>query len=470
MKKYLTLFSGVIIAAAFFPSCIDDDFTTSPSDVLEFSVDTLNMGVIFTEEPSTTHRFVVYNRNSKAVSISNIAMQGPNAGLFRLNVDGFSGSDFSNVEIRANDSIFVFVAATIPANNQSVPVDVDATLNFTTNGVNQQIIVRASGRDVTRLRALTITSDTRLTANHPYQIFDSLVVAPEATLTIDPGVELLFHDGAYMAVRGSLKAVGAVDKEISFAGDRTGNVITDVSFDIMSRQWLGLFFTSTSHDNQMDYCHIRNTEYGVTVDGTLTERPVDLSMLNTRLRNSGDIVLQAFHANITAIGCEFAEAANGCVYLQGGAHIFNHCTFANYYLFSALGGPILQFWHLNADSDDDSGRPYTSADLSNCIIYGNGADLSHGDFTDTNIYLRRCLLKSDGTDDDHFISCIWAEDPLYYTVRSDYYFDYRLRPDSPAIGAGDPVLTLPQAATDRYGLPRGTQPDLGAYVFVAPQE
>ena len=470
MKKVLTWILAAVIAAASLPSCIDDDFTTSPSEVLAFSVDTLNMGVVFTEEPTTTHRFVVYNHSSKSISISNIAMTGENAELFRLNVDGFAGSEFSGVEIRGNDSIFVLVAATLPANGQTVPVNVDATLSFTTNGVQQQVVVRATGRDVTRLRALTLTANTRLTAGKPYQVFDSLVVAPNATLTIDPGVELLFHDGAYMVVRGSLQAVGQVDKEISFAGDRTGDVITDVSFDIMSRQWLGMFFTSTSRANRMDFCHVRNTVQGVIVDGSLSDQPVDLSMINTRMRNSGDMVLEAYHANIAAYGCEFAEAANGCVYLHGGSHTFNHCTFANYYLFSALGGPILQFWHLNAESDDQSGRAFTAANFANCIIYGNGADLSHGSFDDTNIYLRRCLLKSNGEDDDHFIACLWDEDPLYYTVRSDYYFDYRLRPDSPAIGAADPALTAPQAATDRYGLTRGSQPDLGAYVFVAPQE
>ena len=65
MKKLLTWILTAVIAAAALPSCIDDDFTTSPSDVLAFSVDTLNMGVVFTEEPTTTHRFVVYNNSSK---------------------------------------------------------------------------------------------------------------------------------------------------------------------------------------------------------------------------------------------------------------------------------------------------------------------------------------------------------------------------------------------------------------------
>ena len=100
--------------------------------------------------------------------------------------------------------------------------------------------------------------------------------------------------------------------------------------------------------------------------------------------------------------------------------------------------------------------------------------LSHGDLTGTKVFLRRVLIKENGSDDANFIACLWDKDPLYYTVREDYIFDYRLKPESPAIGAGDASLMLPAAARDAYGLPRqataGAAPDLGAYVYVAPKE
>lgn len=79
-------------------------------------------------------------------------------------------------------------------------------------------------------------------------------------------------------------------------------------------------------------------------------------------------------------------------------------------------------------------------------------------------------MKSSGEDDDNFIECLWDSDPLYYTVREEYIFDYRLKPESPAIGAADPLLTLPQAETDIYGLPRTNVPEIGAYVFTPPAE
>ena len=104
--------------------------------------------------------------------------------------------------------------------------------------------------------------------------------------------------------------------------------------------------------------------------------------------------------------------------------------------------------------------------MKNSIIYGIGSDLSHGDLSGSAVFFRNCLFKSAGTDDDNFIGCIWDADPLFHTVRNEYIFDYRLREESPAIGAGDPALNPVGAATDFYGMSRGAKPDVGAYVYV----
>lgn len=466
MRKIILLLV-IIFALA---GCIEDGFTTSPSDQPVFSVDTLSLGMVFTDEPTPTSRFVVRNPHEKQLEIAEIALSGPDAACFRLNVDGISGDRFQAVDIRGKDSIFVFVEATLPPGKDAL-TGFEASIDFTTNGVCRSVVIAALGQNVRRLRATTLTADTRFDATLPYQIYDSLVVAPGVTLTIDPGAQLCFHDKAMLVVRGTLIAEGNAEAPINMTGDRTGNVVADISFDLMSRQWMGAFFAQSSTGNRLSHVSLRNTTQGVVIEGD----PVadysalpQLSLHNTRLRNSGGMVLEAYHSAIAATGCEFAEAADGLVYLQGGSHSFTHCTFANYYLFSALGGPSVQFAHVSADEktglDDGSGLPYTAASFVNCIIYGNGTDLSHGDLTGTSISLRHCLLKSKGSDDDNFIACVWDSDPLYYTERSEYIFDYRLRPDSPAIGAGEAT----DAGSDWYGLARTT--DLGAYVYTAPTQ
>lgn len=479
--RYITGIMAGIMLAILSVSCIEDGVTTSPSSQPAFSVDTLKMGTVFTDEVTTTHKFTVYNRHDKGIIISDIRMSGANGALFCLNVDGLSGSEFHDVEIRAKDSIFVMVEATLPVNDADLPVQIDANVDFVTNGVTSQIVVSAIGQDVERLYGHIVEGDVTFSATRPYQIFDSLVVARDARLILPAGARLYFHDGATMVVRGTLRAEGTVASPVELRGDRTGNVITDITFDLMSRQWEGLQFTLSSHDNYLGHTSVRNTWYGVIVtgDGTPGDTP-KLTLHNSRLRNSGDKVLEVYDADVTATGCEFAEAANGVVRLSGGRHIFNHCTFANYYLFSAIGGAALQFDHLGLDSDSNpyngggvgtgetDRTPVTAAEITNSIIYGLGPDISHGDLTGTQVFLRKCLLKSKGSDDANFIGCLWDADPLYYTVRNDYIFDYRLKEDSPAIGAADPSLTLPAATLDAYGLQRGSAPDLGAYVYTAP--
>lgn len=468
MKKTLIYTLLAVMSSLALASCIDDSFSTSSGDQPQFSVDTLKMGLVFTDEMTTTHRFTVRNPASKAISIDDISLSGDAAQYFRLNVDGFSGVRFSDVEIRAKDSIYVFVEATLPENNSTLPVEMLAKIDFNTTGVKRSVTLSAFGQDVTRLRAYTVSQSETFRPGKPYQIFDSLVVAKGTTLTLDAGTNLMFHDKASLVVYGTLVSLGTVDDPVILSGDRSGNVVSDISFDLMSRQWQGVWFCPGSTGNVLSHTTVKNTVYGVVVDGQADggENPeTSLKLHNSRLRNSGGTALAAFHADITATGCEFAEAADGLVWLQGGKHRFDHCTFANYYLFAAISGPAVGLDHLNVDSDDESGLPYTTADITNSIVYGLGADVNPGDLTATDVTIRRCLLKSDGTDDDNFIACIWNTDPLYYTVRSDYYFDYRLKDDSPAISAANPQLSLPESEIDAYGKYRGATPDLGAYVY-----
>lgn len=462
--KFLKHLIFAILTAATLQSCIEDGVSSSSSDQPDFSVDSLKLGTVFTEQGSTTHRFLVYNRHDKIININTIALRDPDQGVFRMNVDGIAAKEFHNVEIRPNDSIYVFVEATLPPNGRLGLIEVKNTLDFTTLGVTRSVVLTADGLDVTRVKARVIDTDTRLTADKPYQVFDSIVVAEGVTLTIDPGAHLYFHDKSELIVRGSLKINGTPEKPVNLTGDRTGNVVASIPFELMSGQWGGVYFAHTSTDNMLTNASIRNSTYGVVVDSipSTPERPA-LYLLNSQIHNSAGYILQAAHSAVTAIGTELTDAANGVLYIRGGHLTMNHCTIANYYLFSALGGPALQLSHVNTDDDDHSGLPYLTADITNTIIYGNGTDISHGDLTGTTVTLRRCVLKSAGKDDDNFINCLWDTDPMYYTVRNDYIFDYRLRPESPAIAAGDRSLTLPDAAYDPYGTPRTMPPSIGAY-------
>ncbi|MCM1451097.1 MAG: hypothetical protein NC102_02475 [Clostridium sp.] len=459
MRKFLIFILPALIA--FLAGCIEDGIDTSPSAQPAFSCDTLDIGPVFTGELTVTSRMTVYNRNSKGLNISRISLSGENAPLFRINVDGMSGKDFSDVEIRAKDSIFVFIEAVLPENGVDLPIDVEASLDFTTNGRTESVLVTAQGQDIVRMQGVEITEDASLKAGKPYRIADSLVVRPEATLVLEEGVKLLFRDKARLVVHGRLLSKGTPQAPVTLTGDRIGEVLTGVSFEIMSRQWDGVEFMPGSKGNELAFTVISNTVNGVAVRGDGSgER--ELLLENCRLRNSGGYVLEAEMANVEAYGCEFAEAGMGLVALSGGDYRFDQCTLSNHYLFSAITDAA---WNIVSPED---GVTDTRLYATNCITWGLGQELLPKDISGRPVTFSRCLFKSAGTDDDNFIDCLWDADPLFYTERSEYLFDYRLKPDSPAIGAADPSLSEHPLAVDFYGAPRAN--DLGAYAFAAPEE
>lgn len=448
-------------------SCIEDGMTTSPQDVLTFSRDTVDFDTVFTDLGTPTARLIVSNKAKKGVNISSIRFRNPDT-RFRLNVDGVSGSEFHDVEIRGRDSIYVFIECFIPETQGASPGLVADELEFVTNGVTQQVRVEAYGQNVTRLRNVRVESDMRLTAERPYVIFDSLTVEKGVTLTIEPGTQMLFHDGASLVVEGRLDARGTAERKIDMRGDRLDNVLPDVGYDILAGQWRGVRIDAGSFDNRMEYVDMRSTVTGLMVDSCADLSRQKLTLLNSWLHNSQGTVLSSKYARVDAYGCCFSEAAESVVSLTGGEHEFLQCTIANNYLFSAIRGPLLWLGHVLPEHADENALPLMKASFSNSIIYGLADDINEGDLTGSEVFFRYVSLKAEGSDDDNFIHCLWDTDPMFLTIRPEYYFNYRLADDSPVKSAGDASLVTQLVVRDMDGVDRlrDGAPSLGAYQWL----
>lgn len=450
--------------------CIEDDFTTSPSDVLAFSTDTIAFDTIFTDLATPTAKLMVYNRNKKMVKISSIRVKGESDARFYLNVDGVKGSEFHDVEIRGEDSMYVFVQAFVDPIGDDEPLMVEDKLEFVTNNTAQDIVIRAWGQDVERLYAPQFDTDAVIRAGKPYVIFDTMRVAAGVTLTIEPGVTLHFHDKAAMAVDGTLKAVGTREKRIHFRGDRIDKVVGDTDFDIMSGQWGGIAFGPDSYDNEMSYVYVRSSSDGIRLDSCDVSRQ-KFYALNSVFHNSSSDVFTVRHSNAVFEGCEFSEARGASFYAIGGVISAINCTFANYYLFSAIDRSIVTLEYL-MPADKRGDTPLMIARFDNCIIYGNSSDINIGDLTGCDVLIRNTLLRSDGTDDANFINCRWGGDPKFFTIREEYIFDYRLHDTSDAIALGNPEVCSERMRYDLYGNDRLASQgiDAGAYVWIKEPE
>ena len=458
--KYI-LFAVVAVCLMGTTGCIEDGFTSSSADLLEFSCDTVAFDTVFTELGTPTKQFVIYNRHKKMINISSISLQGNEYGKFYINVDGMKGTEFHNVEIRGEDSIYVFVESLIDPTNQNTPLEVKDCIEFVTNGVTQKVVLTAWGQDVTRLPVFS--HDVTLSADKPYVIFDTLFVAPGATLTIEPGATLHFHDKAAMKIEGTLVAAGSQDKPIHFRGDRTDYLFDGANYDLMTAQWGGIDFTPSSTGNELQYVLMRGSTTGVTVEAENPDTRT-LHIFNSVLHNASTSVLTALNAWIDAEGCEFSNSAYDVVALVGGKYHFTQCTFSNYFLFGIKGGALVNVAFENADGE--SIEP--SVIIDNSILYGLTKEFNVNDFVGHNVLVRYSLLRSAGSDDDNFIQCRWDADPKFYVDRDAYIFDFRLQNESDAIALGNPDLCPENAALDRYGNKRLNNGgvDIGAYVWV----
>ena len=487
--RFTLLIAVVLMAlASLFTSCIEDGFTTSPSDELAFSTDTVAFDTVITLQGTATKQMVVYNNSKKQINISSIKVLGQaTKGHFHLNVDGIRGDEFQDVVIRGNDSIYIFIEAKLDEMEQDEPTLLEDYLEFVTNGKTQRVLLSAWGQDVIRLYGDTIASNTCFAANKPYLIYDTLFVAQGATLTLDPGVTFLFHDKAAMRIAGKMLANGTPEEPITFRGDRLDRIVGENSFDIMSGQWGGVIFTPPTKGNVLKHVIMK----GSTIGMYCTSNEIDttncaLKLVNCVLTNSATTCLVTFACYVEAIGTEFSDAAEEVTYFQGGKVMMSQCTFSNNYLFNVPMLPIVQLYDLKYAGSIIKMKSY----FDNCILHGISTELYAGllditndtilennefDLNGHDVFMRYCLFKSKSpeTGTSNFINCIWEGEPCFLTQRDDYIFDYRLGNESDAIGKGNPSLCPEEARYDRYGNDRFANGaiDLGAYVWVfVPEE
>src|SRR5690554_2125 len=101
-------------------SCRDDfHFEPSSGTELAFSKDTVYLDTIFTNVGSSTYNLKVYNKSAKDSKIRSVRWANGGSSGFRLMVDGMAGKSVENVELLANDSLFIFVETTVDIKQQA---------------------------------------------------------------------------------------------------------------------------------------------------------------------------------------------------------------------------------------------------------------------------------------------------------------------------------------------------------------
>ncbi|SHG29242.1 choice-of-anchor Q domain-containing protein [Dysgonomonas macrotermitis] len=476
----------LVVSLSMLFACDNDDKFTSDSNIrLSFSSDTVRFDTVFTGFGTATKRLKIYNKDKKAVTIDNIELMNAAKTGFRINVDGVSGDNISNVDILGKDSIYVFVEVTVDPLNQNSPLLIADSIRMRFNGVTQYVRLEAIGQDVVFWKAHKITENTTLSSDKPYLIYDSLRVEKGVKLTIDKNAILYFHNNARLSVQGTLDARGTVTEPIVFRGDRTDNMIESpvLPYDRVPGQWGGVHIASDSYDNVFENVRIRNGIYGIVFYPSDTIRQ-KATLFNTIVQNTTKEGLWAVNAKISAKNSLFANSATNAVKLLGGSYEFIHCTVANYMYgaFISLRQPAMVIGNSGTDMYGNSiTAPLGKCLVANTIISGSLADNNLTFEQKENVAFEHlfvnCLLKVKGTDDVDFVNTIWNMDPVFKFIYSSetaadnpdkvYYFNYELTSQSPAINFASRVYSagLPE---DIRGVSRRSDdgPDIGCYEWV----
>lgn len=493
-KSRIGLFAFVMIALISYESCRDKTFVDGTDVMLRFSMDTLRFDTVFTELGSATRYVKVFNDYDESVLISDIRLASANS-FFRLNIDGFSNNEVSDIEILPNDSLWIFAEVTIdPDNPLSIsPFIIEDQLVFNTNGNNQIVQLEAFGQNAnyipSRFAAGTIDTlssicggdTTRWNDEKPYVLY-GLYYLRNCNLLLEKGTRLYVHGGIanndlgiyndglmLIGPDASLTLRGTLDEPVIIQGDRLESGFQDVA-----GQWPGIRILNGSTGNVFTHAIIKNSITGVAVDSA-----AHLTLNNVEISNTSSSGLIGVHASIDATNCLFqSNGSNALQVVYGGNYNMDYCTFANYGNQGAAVAMVNFICNDPACFTGISGINPLIANFRNSIIAGSAkdeiilADATQGEldgFMEFNF--DHCVVKVDELLDegnfpnffDRCINCINMTqfDALFKDVSLN---DYQLDTLSIAESKAKPINSTNKDILNNLRDP--LTPDMGCFEYV----
>lgn len=442
-------------------SCQKDSFITSPDARLTISADTLKYDTVFVTAGSTYRSFKIINENNQKLRLSSLSLLGGSTSAFIMNVDGSTGTTFNNIEINANDSLYVFVQVNVNPNAANLPYILKDSVEVKYNGNSRLVQLEAWGQNAHFLRDKVITTSETWNNDLPYVILGSLLINSNQTLTINKGCRIYVHADAPIVVNGTLLVNGLKDTSdrVYFQGDRL-----DEPFKDYPASWPGIFFLSGSKDNVLNFAIIKNAYQAIGVTDPSVNANPKLTLNECVINNAYDAGIISINSSIRARNCLITNCGKNLYLTKGGDYQFTHCTVATYASnFIEHKNPVLTITNFVNNNSEN-----LNAVFRNCIFWGeNGlvdnevVVLKNGN-TVFNVNFDYILWKVQTTPlNITSTQVINNQSPLFdSTNASKNYYDFRLKTSSPAINKGVNAGVI----SDLDGKPRSIGvPDLGCF-------
>jgi hypothetical protein len=472
MRWFVSLILLLLIAGMY--SCKKETLLTSGGEV-RFSVDTLHFDTVFTQYASFTLGIKILNPQKQKINLSSVRLEKGTHSMFHLNVNGIPGNEVFDIEIAAEDSIYVFTTVNIDPTDENNPFIVEDRIIATLNSKDFSIPVYAYGQNAHYIVDSVITQDAIWGADKPYVILHSALIDAGKTLTIEPGCKIYMHADSRLYVLGRLLANGTKEDSIIFQGNRLDrDYFGNVGYP---GEWGGIYFDSSSYGNEMRWVVLKNCgnnaggglPFAIEVYGR-PGIPLQLTMQNTIIENSIGYGILSFQGNIKAQNSLVHSCgAQALAILQGGRYEFDNCDFIIYAppRLSHINEPtvaVLNYFDISSEQRI-AGDLY--ARFRNCVIYGSLEEelfCRKEDAVAYDVSFEHCFIQHKNplpefVQQNNNISA-QQNNPLFVDVLKQ---NFRLTAGSILIDAG---IDIPGLSNDLDDKPRKQgQIDIGCYEF-----
>jgi hypothetical protein len=461
MKKLSSFIAIIFLCICIFSSCKKDSFITSTDARLSTSVDSLKFDTVFTTIGSITKSFKIFNNNEQKLLLSKIKLGGGSTSAFKMNVNGIAATELTNIEVAANDSIYVFVTVTVNPTAANLPLIISDSVLIDFNGKNAKVNLEAFGQNAVFIRNGLIIGNVNFTNTLPYVILGGLQVASTGTITMNAGTKIYCHADAPIIIDGNLKCNGTKAQPIIFAGDRL-----DDPYNGFPASWPGIYFRTTSKDNVLQFTNVKNAYQAVVVDAPATNANPKLILKQCIMDNAFDAGLLFTNTKVVAENCLVSNCGRAVDVSFGGNYSFIHCTIASYSNSYVLHKKPSVFL---TDANSNNQTSPLNTLLQNCIIYGDAGFVQNeiqttkvgGSFA---VNIDHCLYRSvaDPTNATINVS-IKNIDPSFDSIdNSRRFYDFRITKNATAAGTNKGVATSLLKDLDDKNRNVGL-PDIGAY-------
>lgn len=461
MKQILVAILLALITAS---ACKKNTFITGNATVTT-SADTLHFDTLFTSTGSVTQFFRIYNQNDQKLRISEVSLGGGASSFYKINVDGFPGPLVRDLEVEANDSLYVFVTIKIDPSAANLPFVVQDSVHIKFNNQEQWVQLDAWGQNANFYRSRLIDANETWTNDKPYVILGGLLIDKNVTLTIEKGTKVYVHADAPFFVDGTLHAIGGTNEneKIIFRGDRL-----DAPYKDYPAAWPGLIFRDESINNQIQFTEIRNAYQGIVVNNPSVNAQPKLQLKETIIDNAYDAGILAINSSINSENCLISNCGKNMMLVKGGQYNFNHLTSAAYTTsFVQHKEPVLLLTNFLKEGNNTNDASL-NANFTNSIFWSENSIVENEVVTQKqgsssfDVVFTNCIMKVKSNPVNSTLTGVLLnQSPQFEVIDTQKkIYDFRLKEGSPGINAG----VASGVTTDLDGKPRPVnQPDLGCY-------